>query len=237
MASVSRAADDVRERFGPIHLLVNNAGVMAPPFQRTRDGFELQFGTNHLGHFAWTCRLAARVIESGVGSRIVNVASQAHRMGRMRWPDPNTEEGYERWAVYGQSKLANLLFTTGLQQRLTARGASTLAVAAHPGWSATELQSNMARMSASWFWSTVMPVGNALFGQSPSMGALPTVFAATAPEVGPDAYVGPDGMGEWRGYPKLVGRSDAARNSVDVDRLWALSEELTGLSWPQAAQG
>jgi NAD(P)-dependent dehydrogenase (short-subunit alcohol dehydrogenase family) len=234
LSSVASAAEELTRRHAAIHLLVNNAGVMAPPYGTTKDGFESQFGTNHLGHFALTGRLVPRLVAAGAGARIVNVASQAHRMGRMVWPDPNAKAGYERWQRYGQSKLANLLFTSGLVRRLS--GTPVIATACHPGWSATELQANTAR--ASGFEAIAMPmmkVANWMVAQSAAMGALPTAMAATSPDVGPGDYCGPRGIGQWRGYPEKVDRSAAARNDADAERLWALSEELTGVRWPLAS--
>jgi NAD(P)-dependent dehydrogenase (short-subunit alcohol dehydrogenase family) len=211
---------------GALDVLVNNAGVMAVPERRTKDGFELQIGTNHLGPFALTNLLLPHI-----GDRVVTVASGAHRMGRIRFDDLNWERGrYLRWPAYGQSKLANLLFTLELQRRLTAAGSGVRAVAAHPGWAATNLQ----RRTENALQNAAMAVANRVWAQSDEMGALPTLYAATQ-DVPGGAYVGPDGFAEQRGYPRLVGRSAAASDAAAARRLWELSEELTGVSFPLAA--
>jgi NAD(P)-dependent dehydrogenase (short-subunit alcohol dehydrogenase family) len=208
---------------GNLDVLVNNAGVMAVPERRTADGFELQIGTNHLGPFALTNLLLPHVTE-----RVVTVSSGAHRMGRIRLDDLNWEHGrYHRWAAYGQSKLANLLFTLELQRRLTEAGSPIRAVAAHPGYAATNLQSRTENLVQ----NAAMAILNRVVAQSDEMGALPTLFAATQ-DVPGGAYVGPDGIGEQRGHPKLVGRSGAASDAETARRLWELSERLTGVSWP-----
>ncbi|PTL60085.1 oxidoreductase [Paraconexibacter algicola] len=207
-----------------IDVLVNNAGVMALPEQRTADGFEMQIGTNHLGHFALTNLLLSRVT-----ARVVSVASSAHRAGRIRLDDLNWEEpgSYDRWRAYGQSKLANLLFTSELQRRLAAAGSPVIATAAHPGYSATHLQGH----TGSRLQGALMAIGNRIVAQDDAAGALPTVHAAVA-DIPGDSYVGPNGPFELRGTPKLVGRTDAAKDADVAARLWTLSEELTGVRWP-----
>jgi NAD(P)-dependent dehydrogenase (short-subunit alcohol dehydrogenase family) len=212
---------------GPIDVLVNNAGVMAIPEKRTADGFEMQIGTNHLGHFALTNLLLPRI-----GDRVVSVASGAHRFGSIRLDDLNWEHGgYQRWRAYGQSKLANLLFISELQRRLEESGSGVRAVAAHPGYAATNLQNRTENV----LQNALMAVGNKLLAQSDEMGALPTLYAATQ-DIAGDSYVGPDGFQEQRGHPTLVGRSGAARDTETAKRLWTLSEELTGVSFPLAAE-
>lgn len=206
-----------------LDLLINNAGVMVPPLSRTKDGFELQFGTNHLGHFALTNLLLPQVRR-----RVVTVASGAHRLGRIDFDDLNWERRrYRRWAAYGQSKLANLLFTSELQRRLSAAGSPVLAVAAHPGYAATNLQSH----TGSSIGDRLGNLGNALFAQSAAAGALPTLFAAFA-DIPGDSYAGPGGFQEMRGAPVLVGRSARAQDDTVARRLWQVSEELTGTSFP-----
>jgi NAD(P)-dependent dehydrogenase (short-subunit alcohol dehydrogenase family) len=220
LASVREFAD---EWDGPIDVLINNAGVMATPERRTKDGFELQIGTNHLGHFALTNLLLPHVTD-----RVVTVSSGAHRAGSIRLDDLNWERGrYHRWRAYGQSKLANLLFTLELQRRLAAAGSDLRAVAAHPGWAATNLQSH----TGSRIQSALLALGNRLLTQSDDMGALPTLYAATQ-DVPGGGYVGPDGFAEQRGHPHLVGRSRAASDEETARRLWELSEELTGTTFP-----
>jgi NAD(P)-dependent dehydrogenase (short-subunit alcohol dehydrogenase family) len=207
---------------GPIDKLINNAGVMATPFGRTKDGFELQIGTNHLGHFALTGLLIGAVRD-----RVVNVASGAHRFGKIDLDDLNWERRrYRRWAAYGQSKLANLLFTLELQRRLNEAGSDVRALAAHPGWTATNLQGHTGSMLQHGF----MAVGNRLWAQDEEHGVLPVLYAATQDLPGA-SYVGPDGLGEARGYPTLVGRSSAAQDEATARRLWELSEQLTGVSF------
>ena len=211
---------------GPLDVLVNNAGVMAPPKSRTKDGFELQIGTNHLGHFALTNLLLPHLTD-----RVVTVSSGAHRMGSIRFDDLNWERGrYDRWRAYGQSKLANLLFTLELQRRLAAAGSDLRAVAAHPGYAATNLQSR----TGSFVQDKVMVLLNRVWAQSDEMGALPTLYAATR-DIPGGSYVGPDGVAGQRGHPRLVGRSTAASDEAAARRLWELSEELTGTSFPLSA--
>ncbi|MFF7371789.1 oxidoreductase [Streptomyces tricolor] len=207
----------------PLDLLINNAGVMMLPEQRTRQGFEMQFGTNHLGHFALTNLLLPHVTD-----RVVTVASSAHRMGgAIHFEDVNLRGKYSPTRAYAQSKLANLLFTLELQRRLTAAGSAVRAVAAHPGWAATNLQSRAGNPLARVF----MQAGNKFLAQDDTAGALPTLFAATQDLPGA-AYVGPDGLAGMRGAPALVGRSAAASDPAAARRLWTLSEELTGVRWP-----
>jgi NAD(P)-dependent dehydrogenase (short-subunit alcohol dehydrogenase family) len=208
---------------GDIDVLIDNAGVMATPEQRTADGFELQIGTNHLGHFALTNLLLPHVRD-----RVVVLASGAHRMGSIRLDDLNWEQGgYQRWRAYGQSKLANLLFMSELQRRLSETGSPVRAVAAHPGYAATNLQSH----TGSFLQNALMRIGNTLIAQSDEQGAWPTLYAATQ-DIAGDSYVGPDGFQEGRGHPTLVGRSGAAKDAETARRLWELSEQLTGVSFP-----
>ena len=219
LASVRSFADSWE---GPIDLLINNAGVMATPKERTAEGFELQIGTNHLGHFVLTGLLIGRITD-----RVVSVASGAHRFGKIDLDDLNWERRrYRRWAAYGQSKLANLLFTLELQRRLNEAGSDVRAVAAHPGWAATNLQSH----TGSRLQNGLMAIGNRLWAQDDEHGALPVLYAATQ-DIPGGSYVGPDGFAEGRGFPTLVGRSSAAMDEEAARRLWELSEELTGVSF------
>jgi NAD(P)-dependent dehydrogenase (short-subunit alcohol dehydrogenase family) len=223
--SIRAAARQLRADHDRIDLLINNAGVMYTPKSTTKDGFELQFGTNHLGHFAFTGLLLDRLLPVA-GSRIVTVSSVGHRIrADIHFDDLQWEHSYNRVSAYGQAKLANLLFTYELQRRLAPRG-TTIAVAAHPGGSNTELMRNLPRWAAA-----VYPVIEPLF-QDATMGALPSLRAATDPAVLGGQYYGPDGFGQTRGYPKIVASS---RKSHDVDlqrRLWTVSEELTGVVYP-----
>ena len=211
---------------GDIHLLINNAGVMIPPLSRTADGFELQFGTNHLGHFALTNLLLPQVT-----GRVVTVSSDAHRGGAIDFDDLNWErKPYKAWRAYGQSKLANLLLTAELQRRLTAAGSGVLATAAHPGYAATNLQFKSERR----LLDIISMVGNRLIAQDADGGALPTLYAAVA-DIPGDSFAGPGGFMEQRGAPKLVGRTDAAKDTDVARRLWDVSEELTGVRFPLGA--
>lgn len=210
---------------GELSVLINNAGVMRTPERRTADGFELQIGTNHLGHFALTNLLLPHVTD-----RIVTVASGAHRGGSISLEDLNWHRRtYRRWGAYQQSKLANLLFTLELQRRLSEAGSTVRALAAHPGYAATNLQFR----SESRLEDRFAAIGNRLFAQTDEAGALPILFAATQDLPGA-SYVGPDGIGEHRGYPTLVGRSAEASDVEMAKRLWTISEELTGVTFPLA---
>jgi NAD(P)-dependent dehydrogenase (short-subunit alcohol dehydrogenase family) len=206
-----------------IDVLVNNAGVMAVPQARTADGFELQIGTNHLGHFALTGLLLPKITD-----RVVTLSSAAHRMGKIGLDDLNwNRRRYRRWAAYGQSKLANLMFAFELQRRLSAAGSPVRSLAAHPGYASTDLQSHTES-----FQDAVMAFGNRVLAQSADMGALPTLYAATMPDAGGGEFFGPDGIGQQRGYPKRVGSSAAARNENVAKKLWSLSETLTAVAFP-----
>jgi len=224
--SVRAAARQLASDYDRIDLLINNAGVMYTPKSNTKDGFELQFGTNHLGHFAFTGLLLDRLLPVA-GSRVVTVSSVGHRiLADIHFDDLQWERSYNRVAAYGQAKLANLLSTYELQRRL-APGGTTIAAAAHPGMSDTELMRNMPAPLVSAF-ERIAP----LVAQNPAMGALPTLRAATDPAVLGGQYYGPDGIGQTRGYPKIV---ESSRKSHDVERqrrLWAVSEELTGVVYP-----
>lgn len=225
LQSVRSFAEGVRRDFPVVDLLINNAGVMAPPYARTADGFELQFGTNHLGHFALT-GLLLDVLEAAAAARIVTVSSNAHRMGKMRFEDLQWEKGYSRWGAYGQSKLANLLFTRELHGRLAKAGRKTRAVACHPGYSAT----NLFKLPPGLGWMGT--VGAALMGQPASQGALPTLYAATHPDIAGGDYVGPDGMGEWKGYPRRTQPLLHAQDDGAAAKLWDVSLSLTSVTYP-----
>jgi len=223
--SIRAAAEQLRAEHDGIDLLINNAGVMMTPKGKTQDGFELQFGTNHLGHFALTGLLLDRLLPVP-GSRVVTVSSVGHRFARngIRFDDLQWEKDYSRVGAYGQAKLANLMFTYELQRRL--QGRNTIAAAAHPGGSRTELTRNLPPMVAA-----VTKLAEPLF-QSAEMGALPTLRAATDPGVLGGQYFGPDGFGEQRGYPKVVASSEASHDTDAQRRLWAVSEELTSVVSP-----
>jgi NAD(P)-dependent dehydrogenase (short-subunit alcohol dehydrogenase family) len=210
----------------PVDLLLNNAGVMAPPRSETADGFELQLGTNHLGHFALTGLLLDRLKAAGA-ARVVSVTSNGHRMGRIDFDDLQSRRRYRRWRAYGQSKLANLLFMLELDRRARAAGLPLVSVAAHPGYSATNLQFAAPPLVD----RAVMRVLNVVVAQSAEKGALSPLYAATMPDLPPASYVGPDGPGEWRGNPHLTGMSRRARDPETARRLWEVSESLTGVSY------
>jgi NAD(P)-dependent dehydrogenase (short-subunit alcohol dehydrogenase family) len=222
LASVRRFA----ARVGPVDVLVNNAGLMAVPQQRTTDGFEMQFGTNVLGHFALTGLLLDRLTD-----RVVWMSSVMHRIGSIRLDDLNWERRrYQRWLAYGQSKLADLMLAYDLAYRLVAAGSPLRSVAAHPGYSATNLQSRTES-----FQDALMGLGNRFFAQGPDMGALPELYAATVPDLPGGTYVGPDGWGESSGHPIPVG-STASSHDRDVQRaLFTACEELTGVTMPVPA--
>jgi NAD(P)-dependent dehydrogenase (short-subunit alcohol dehydrogenase family) len=216
LASVRAFADQWE---GPLDVLVNNAGVMAVPLSRTADGFELQLGTNHLGHFALTNLLFPHLRD-----RVVTLSSQAHRTGRIDLADLNWQRRrYRRWAAYGQSKLANLLFTLELQRRFDRAGSPLRALAAHPGYAATNLQSH----TGSRAQDALLALAGRVLAQSDEHGALPTLYAATEDLPG-GSYVGPGGRGERAGAPALVGRSTAASDVAMAERLWEASTLLTG---------
>ncbi len=221
LSSVRAFTNAFRQRHDRLDLLVNNAGVMMPPASKTADGFELQFGTNHLGHFALTGRLLDMLLATEE-SRVVNVSSVAHKWGGIEFEDLQWEKrSYSKGASYGQSKLANLLFTYELQRRLERAGAGTIATAAHPGWTATNLQ-----RSAGLFRML-----NPIFAMKPWQGALPTLMAATDDASQGGEYYGPRGFQEMRGYPGQVGSNDASRDEETARRLWEVSEQLTGVTF------
>ena len=217
-------------RTEPLDLLVNNAGVMALPHRTTVDGFELQLGTNHLGHFALTGLLLPRLL-AGTSPRVVTLASIAHRIGKVDFDDLQSERRYRKWRAYGQSKLANLLFAFELQRRADQRSAPLRSVAAHPGYAATNLQLAGPRMEGRSIGERARGLANMVFAQSDEQGALPTLYAASAPDLPGGAFVGPDGFGELRGHPKLVSASADAMDVETARRLWRVSEELTGVSF------
>jgi NAD(P)-dependent dehydrogenase (short-subunit alcohol dehydrogenase family) len=223
LASLASVREFAAEWEGDIDLLINNAGVMVPPLSRTAEGFELQFGTNHLGHFALTNLLLEHVT-----GRVVTVSSGAHRIGRIDFEDLNWErKPYRAWRAYGQSKLANLLFTAELQRRLSTEDSTVLATAAHPGYAATNLQFHSGRRSL----DLLSAIGNRLLAQDEEAGAQPTLYAAVA-DISGNSFAGPGGFMEQRGAPKLVGSTSAAKDTDVARRLWDVSEELTGIRFP-----
>jgi NAD(P)-dependent dehydrogenase (short-subunit alcohol dehydrogenase family) len=232
LSSVHAAAAAFRDRGGPLHLLVDNAGVMALPRLQTADGFERQLGVNHLGHFALTGLLFDVLARTG-GARIVIVTSLMHRFGRIRLDDLHAEHRpYRRWGAYCQSKLANLQFALELDRRLKAASIDVIAAAAHPGYAATELQAVGARLEGSRLKTAFMQFGNRLLGQPAARGALPTLYAATAPDVRGGDFFGPNGFAALRGTPTKAAPSARARDLETASRLWAASAEATGVAFP-----
>lgn len=226
LKSVREAAERLQAR-KRIDLLINNAGVMFPPYSRTEDGFELQIGTNHLGHFALTGLLLPSIL-STPGSRVVTVTSGAHRQGKIAFDDLHFERKYRPIAAYAQSKLANLLFTYELQRRLARSHADAISVAAHPGWARTELQRYALQKSWAWMMRTL----GLFLSQTADSGALPIVRAATDPGVCGGDCLGPCGFLQAKGDPVHVATGKGSRNAALQQRLWQLSERLTGVTYP-----
>lgn len=222
LASVRRFAGEFTSHYDRLDILINNAGIMRPPFGKTADGFELQFGTNHLGHFALT-GLLLDLITCTPQARVTTVSSGGERFGgEIDFDNLNGEKEYDPGEAYGQSKLANLLFTYELQRRFEDAGVDTIAVAAHPGWTkATNLTVH---------WRMIRYL-SPFIGQKPEMGALPALYAATAPDVQGGDYYGPGGWLELRGYPTKVQSSDRAHDTAVAAKLWTVSEELTGVRY------
>jgi len=228
LTSIRSFADGIQSSYPSVDLLINNAGVMAIDKAKTADGFEMQMGTNHLGHFALTGLLLPLMITVD-GARVVTVSSNAHKPAKLDLDDLQHEKRYRKWVVYGQTKLANLLFAYELQRRLTAADAPLISVAAHPGTAAT----NLVRVSAgdNPIKAAVMAGGVRLFSQSGARGALPQLYAATAPEVEGGEYFGPNGIAEQFGYPKRVNSTSASKDKETAKALWRMSEELTGVTY------
>jgi NAD(P)-dependent dehydrogenase (short-subunit alcohol dehydrogenase family) len=230
LESVRKAAAELAARFPNIDLLINNAGVMMPPYGLTKDGYELQFGTNHLGHFALTGLLIRQLLATP-GSRVVTVSSNAHRTGRIDFADLNSSRRYRRMAAYGQSKLANLMFTYELQRRLDTAKEQTIALAAHPGTARTDLTRHMSPLSNAVMGPRFAAL-TSRFVQNAAMGALPIVRAATDPAAVGGTYYGPDGFAQLTGYPVVVTSRTRSHNRQAQRRLWVESEQLTGITYP-----
>jgi len=233
LSSIRACATSLAEQLSQVDVLVNNAGIMAVPKATTVDGFESQIGTNHFGHYALTGLLLPSLL-AAPAPRVVTVSSNAHKLGRMHLDDLFFERAsYSRWRAYAQSKLANLLFSGELQRRATGAGTALTAAAAHPGYAATNLTSGPATGAA--VLRPLFALADRVAGQPDHMGALPQLYAATMPDVGPDDYWGPDGFREQRGHPTRVSRTKFAQDLDVARRLWERSEELTGVTypWPQ----
>ena len=222
LALVRRFAGEFTRHYDRLDILINNAGIMRTPFGKTTDGFELQFGVNHLGHFALTGLLLDLIVRTPQ-ARVVTVSSGGHRFGKIDFDNLNADKGYDAGAAYGQSKLANLLFTYELHRRFKGAGVDAIAAAAHPGWTAGT------NLAVHW---RMLRLLNPFVGQKPSMGALPALYAATAPDVQGGDYYGPDGWQELRGYPTKVRSSDRSYDPAVAAKLWIISEELTGVRYP-----
>ncbi|MER5969415.1 oxidoreductase [Streptomyces sp. NPDC002055] len=212
-----------------LDLLINNAGVMALPHRRTIDGFEMQFGVNHLGHFALTGLLLPKLLAAPAGARIVTLSSGLHVLANIDTRDLNSERGYRRWVAYARSKSANLLFVHELARRLTRAHAPVTAAAAHPGYASTNLATAGVRMEGRRAAETIVSAGNRLLAQPAGSGALPSLYAATAPGVHQDAYIGP--RLHWRGAPVPARRAPWTRNDLAGEQLWGASERLTGVTY------
>lgn len=231
--SVRAFAEKFRADYNQLDLLINNAGIMAIPRSETVDGFETQFGVNHLGHFALTGLLIDMIVQTP-NSRIVNVSSSANYMGSINFDDLMGEKNYTRYGAYGQSKLANVLFSNELQRRFVAAGVSTIAVSSDPGLSNTNLQTNTSDQSGNILERLFYPVVMNTMAQSQAMGALTQLFAATASEANGCDYISPSFMG-MRGHPKKAKANQTAYDEATAKRLWQVSEELTGITYPELA--
>ncbi len=220
LASIKVFVSEFSKKHQSLDILCNNAGVMMTPYQKTADGFELQLGTNHFGHFALTGLLIDKLM-STESSRIVSMSSMAHSMGKVDFDNLNCEKSYGRTKAYSRSKLANLLFAYELQRRLEAKGSKTISCGSHPGWTRTSLQRNV----------LLLRLLNPFLSQKPKKGALPMLYAATSPEAEGGAYYGPDGLMGWKGYPKRVESNDRSHDLEDAKKLWEISEELTSVKY------
>jgi NAD(P)-dependent dehydrogenase (short-subunit alcohol dehydrogenase family) len=231
LKSVEEFSLKYKSSFKSLDLLINNAGLMAIPHALTKDGFEMQFGVNYLGHFALTSHMWPLLLESTY-ARIVNVSSLAHRIGSIRFDDPHWEKDYSKWGAYGMSKLANLLFTIELGRRLNTSSVDMITAAAHPGYANTELQAKGAKMKGSRLGAGSFNLVNRIVAQSAEKGALPSLFAATATDVEQGGYYGPDGFLRLTGWPSPDRPSKKRADEKVADKLWELSEQLTGLNIP-----
>jgi NAD(P)-dependent dehydrogenase (short-subunit alcohol dehydrogenase family) len=230
LAAIRQFAEQYSQQYKTLDLLINNAGVMHLPYRETADGFEMQFGTNHLGHFALTGHLLPLIINTPK-ARVVSVSSGLHHSGHINFDDLHGKIAYDEYKAYSQSKLANLLFAYELQRKFTAHNIDAISVGAHPGYAATNLQFH----SGSGWRDAMMRFTNMLFAQSAAMGALPTLFAAVDPSVRGGQYIGPSGMMEMHGYPAVVKSNPESNDPLIAQKLWEVSEKLTGVTYQFAA--
>ncbi len=228
LSSVRAFSKALHDQHARLDVLVNNAGIMAIPYTKTVDGFEMQFGTNHLGHFALT-GLVLDILLAAPAPRVVNVASQAHLMGKVRFDDLAWERDYAKWPAYGMSKLANLLFTYELDRRVQRAGLTLRSIAAHPGYAATNLQHVGHELSGSKMMGTMTRLGNPILGQSAAMGALPQLYAAVADDANGGDYIGPRGLFGARGYPTKAKSNARSHDADSAKQLWEVSEQLTNV--------
>lgn len=235
LESIHKFVEKFSKDYDRLDLLVNNAGVMALPRRETQDGFEMQFGVNHLGHFALTGLILDKLLVTPA-SRVITVSSGLHERGKIIFDDLMGEQNYSKWGAYSQSKLANLLFAYELQRRLNQISAETISVAAHPGYAATNLQTAGAEMEGSNFSSMMMRLANTIFAQTAEMGALPTLYAALGDDVKGSDYIGPSGFQSMRGYPVKMQSSTASHDRQTAEQLWKISETLTGVQYDVLAQ-
>ena len=231
LASVRRCVAELNHRYDHLDVLINNAGVMALPYTKTVDGFEMQLGTNHFGHFALTAQLYP-LLKEAAQPRIVTVASNAHKTGRIQFDDINSEERYSEWGAYSQSKLANLLFFHELTRRTTREAPALRSLACHPGYADTKLLNLDPQLSHAWLMNAILRFAGRYVAQTAEAGAWPTLYAATASPLASGSYIGPSGLFELTGKPTLVKTSRTASDPSIAHQLWQLSEEMTGVSFP-----
>ena len=230
LESVNSFAANFMKDYTKLDVLINNAGLMAIPESRTKQGFEMQFGTNHLGHFALTLQLA-EVFTQTKNSRIVTISSLVHKMGEINFTDLNWNSSYKKWAAYGQSKLANLMFAIELNRRLKDKGHPTISLAAHPGYADTNLQTKGAVIEGSGFKKAIYSFANVLLAQPAAMGALPGLYAATAPDAKGGKYYGPEKLGGLWGYPREEKINETKVDPEVARKLWDVSEKMTGIKF------
>jgi len=230
LKSIKEFADNFSKKYDSLNVLLNNAGVMQPPYRKTEDGFELQFGVNHLGHFALTAYLLP-ILQKTEGSRVISQSSIAHLSGSINFDDINSEKKYGRTSAYGQSKIANLYFAYELNRQLQKTGSSVISLAVHPGYTSTELQQNGPTVGGKSFLSRLYTVTNKIMGQKVEKGVLPMLYAATMEDVHGGDYIGPKGLKGARGYAQRVKSNKRSYDEDIARRLWELSEEMTGVTY------